>query len=113
MSPKVYGEEGPFVQSDIQFVQQVAEDMLSMHGSGFSTALEKVLATSIGARFFVTEGTTSSGAPKREMVASSLYVSYAQDFAETVGDALFQEELESGSFDPDESSDRDWTDFRT
>ena len=78
LSPTVYGEEGPFVQSDIQFVQQVADDILTFHPDGFFGLLEPWVVMDVGTRFFVTESTTPNGAPTRDMIASSLYVSYGK-----------------------------------
>ena len=35
-SPEIFGNQGPYVQSDMQFAQQVAEDIRAFDGRGFN-----------------------------------------------------------------------------
>lgn len=57
LSPKVYGNTGPYVQSDMQFAQQVVEDFRAFDGRGFNEAsIMSELSMAVATRYFASPG---------------------------------------------------------
>lgn len=77
LSPQIYGNVGPYVQSDMQFAQQVVEDIRAFDGRGFNEdTLMSELSMAVGTRFFYT--------PQDGMVASQLIVDYGMQFGKLI-----------------------------
>jgi len=73
LSPVIFGTPGPYVTSDMQYVQQLVEDIRMYGGDDTKKGvLEDEFAMSLGSRFFVSESHDESGNEMRHMVAAEL-----------------------------------------
>lgn len=93
-SPKVYGDQGLYVQSDVQFAQQVADDIMTFHGEGFAETLESLFAMDVGARFFVSEGGVDPASDGQYIAASGLHMNYGRKFQDQLDMANNEEPLD-------------------
>jgi len=79
LSPIVFGEPGPFVQSDMQYAQSFVDEIREyanengLYAKVGVGSLEPRLAAAIGTRFFVAEQ-EEGGQKTAQMVASELHV---------------------------------------
>jgi len=89
LSKTVFGAEGPYVESDIQWAQNLKDTMLEFKiiGKDSATAspnLNPDLSVAVGSRFFVSEKQEQDGSVTQKMEAAELHVQLGSYFTELI-----------------------------
>ena len=75
LSTQIFGEEGTFVQSDMQFAQMAIADIRKLAGKGAIDRLDDEIAMELHMKLFQTEDITPDGRTVN-LEATQLYVEY-------------------------------------
>ena len=70
LSPIIFGKEGPYVQSDMQYAQQVQVDIRSMQHARENGLLKSEVALELMTRFYAQDGADGT----QKVVASEIHL---------------------------------------
>ena len=89
LSRTVFGAEGPYVESDIQWAQNFKDlileyKMIGKDITSVAQGLNPDLAVAIGSRFFVNEKQEEDGSVTQNMEAAELHVQLGSYFTELI-----------------------------
>jgi len=74
LSPIIFGEEDAYVQSDMQFAQQVQEEIREYSDHLDTGEIDANISMDLMSRFFIRESTSAEGEVESKMVASEIHL---------------------------------------
>lgn len=100
LSPVIFGKEGDYVQSDMQYVQQVRDDIREYSDHDKTGRLDEELAMNLMTRFFVHEDIQGDTLVNRSLIAAEIHLEeslYFQDLKAKMDDpesGFYEEEFD-------------------